>query len=112
MAAMGKAAQYVVTAPLVAATVGKTVLHFRAGDVLPAGVDDASIDNLKSLGFVSESDAAGSSDPSDPASDGEPPRAGRGSGVEAWAEYATSKGIEVPADATRDDIVALVDASK
>lgn len=46
---------YTVTAPLVAAAVGKTVLHFRNGDILPEGVDAASLENLKSLGFVSES---------------------------------------------------------
>lgn len=42
----------------------------------------------------------------------EPPRAGRGSSEDAWREYATSLGIDVPADAGRDDIIALVDAEK
>lgn len=40
---------------------------------------------------------------------GEPPRSGKGSGVEAWREYAASLGIEVPGDASRDDIIAVVD---
>lgn len=40
----------------------------------------------------------------------EPPRGGPGSGRDAWAAYAESKGIAVPDDASRDDIVALVDA--
>lgn len=39
----------------------------------------------------------------------EPPRSGKGSGVEAWREYATSLGVEVADDATRDDIIAVVD---
>ena len=39
----------------------------------------------------------------------EPARAGRGSGLEAWAGYARGLGIEVPEDATRDDVIALVD---
>lgn len=39
----------------------------------------------------------------------EPPRSGPGSGVEAWRTYATSRGIDVPEDATRDDIVTLVE---
>ena len=39
----------------------------------------------------------------------EPPRSGKGSGVEAWREYATSLGVEVADDATRDDIIAAVD---
>lgn len=42
--------------------------------------------------------------------DGRPPLSGRGSGKGAWADYAEELGIDVPEDATRDDIVALVDA--
>lgn len=42
----------------------------------------------------------------------EPPRAGRGSGVEAWATYAKSLDLDVPDDATRDEIIELVDSSK
>ena len=42
----------------------------------------------------------------------EPPREGRGSGVTAWRTYAEGKGLEVPADADRDAIVAIVDAAK
>lgn len=42
---------------------------------------------------------------------GLPPVTGTGSGVKAWLRYAASKGIELPADATRDGVVqALVDA--
>lgn len=40
----------------------------------------------------------------------EPPRSGRGSGQDKWAVYAQSLGIEVPADADRDAIIALVGA--
>lgn len=40
----------------------------------------------------------------------EPPRKGRGSGVEAWRTYAGQIGIELPDGASRDDILALVDA--
>jgi hypothetical protein len=35
----------------------------------------------------------------------EPPRAGKGSGRDAWAAYASRRGVEVPDDASRDDIV-------
>lgn len=42
----------------------------------------------------------------------EPPRSGRGSGADAWAEYADNLGLLVPESATRDDIIALVDESK
>lgn len=39
----------------------------------------------------------------------EPPRAGRGSGLEAWVSYAESLGLEVDEDASRDDVISLVD---
>lgn len=42
----------------------------------------------------------------------EPPRAGRGSSVEAWRAYAETLGLLVDENASRDDIVALVDDSK
>lgn len=42
----------------------------------------------------------------------EPPRAGRGSGLEAWKAYAESLGIEVPDDAQRDDVIDLVDQQR
>lgn len=45
-----------------------------------------------------------------PQSTPEPPRAGRGSSEDAWREYATGLGIDVPAGSGRDDIIALVDA--
>lgn len=42
----------------------------------------------------------------------EPPRAGRGSGLDSWRAYAESLGLLVEDDATRDDVIALVDDSK
>ena len=39
----------------------------------------------------------------------EPPRTGKGSGTAAWFEYAASIGHDVPAGATRGQIIALVD---
>lgn len=47
-----------------------------------------------------------------PPSADEPPRSGAGSGRDAWAAYATSKGITVPADAGRDQIIELVEAQR
>jgi hypothetical protein len=41
-----------------------------------------------------------------------PPMSGKGSGRDDWAAYAASVGVAVPADATRDDIVALVEAQR
>lgn len=40
----------------------------------------------------------------------EPPRSGRGSGEDAWRAYAEDLDLEVPDGASRDDIIALVDA--
>lgn len=42
--------------------------------------------------------------------DNRPPRAGRGSGFDAWLDYATSRDIIVDVGASRDDIIAAVDA--
>lgn len=39
----------------------------------------------------------------------EPPRAGRGSGLDAWTAYAEHLGIAVPDGAQRDDVIELVD---
>lgn len=44
-----------------------------------------------------------------PVSPGEPPRAGKGSSTEAWRAYATSIGHDVPGEATRGQIIAMVD---
>lgn len=44
-----------------------------------------------------------------PAAPGQPPRAGKGSSLAAWVEYATSIGIDVPPKATRAEIFVLVD---
>lgn len=42
---------------------------------------------------------------------GPPPKSGAGSGRDAWAEYATARGVAVPDGAGRDDIVAALDAA-
>lgn len=39
----------------------------------------------------------------------EPPRSGKGSGLDAWATYARQLGHAIPDDASRDDVIALVD---
>lgn len=40
---------------------------------------------------------------------GPPPRRGRGSGRDAWAAWAEACEVDVPSDASRDDIIALVE---
>lgn len=42
------------------------------------------------------------------ADDGPPPKTGKGSAKEAWVTYADTLGVEVDADATRDDIIAAI----
>lgn len=42
----------------------------------------------------------------------EPPRGGEGSGREAWAAYATAIGAAFNEDASREDVIAAVDAHK
>jgi hypothetical protein len=51
-----KSPTFRVTAPLIAVTVGEQVLQFSAGDVLPNGIDQGSIDHLTELGFIAESE--------------------------------------------------------
>lgn len=41
--------------------------------------------------------------------DAAPPKAGRGSSREAWAEYAGSIGVDVDDDMSRDDIIDAVE---
>jgi len=54
----------------------------------------------------------GESDLPDEAPQGpeEPPRGGPKATADAWRTHAAALGVEVPEDASRDDIVALVDA--
>ncbi|SDL33088.1 hypothetical protein [Streptomyces indicus] len=46
-----------------------------------------------------------------PAPSEAPPRSGRGSGVEAWRKFAEQHDVEVPADATREDVIAACEAA-
>lgn len=45
----------------------------------------------------------------EPAGLTEPPRAGRGSGIEAWTTYVEALELEIPDGASRDDLIELVD---
>lgn len=57
MPAPKKAKAHKVTAPLVQVRFGDRAEQFFAGNVLPEGVSEESIDHLKSLGYVEEIDA-------------------------------------------------------
>jgi hypothetical protein len=78
----------------------------------PADDADADVDDESEEDADSDDESADNSGDESGSGDGSeaPPRTGRGSGADAWREYATGLGIEVPEDAGRDDIVALVEA--
>lgn len=80
------------------ATTGRPTL-IEKGQVPPAAVRDQLGDHL----FVETNEQEAGS--------GVPPRAGKGSGKEAWAAYAEANGVEVDADASRDDIIAACEAA-
>jgi len=93
-----------VTAALVVAHVGGKVQHLHFGDIVPAGIDPGSLANLESLGFVSSASE-------DEAPSGEvqrPAESGPGSAKDKWLVYAAAKGVEVDAEASKEDIVAAV----
>lgn len=70
---------------------------YLPGDTVPAGVAKEMGDHC----FV---------DGAEPDS-GVPPQAGKGSGKDAWAEYATANGVQIDPEATRDDIIAACTAA-
>lgn len=63
--------------------------------------------------------ASPAAEPAPPATTGggdgdlvEPPRSGKGSGLEAWVAYAKDLGYDVAEGATREQIIAAIDAEK
>lgn len=54
---------------------------------------------------------AGKGESSGTQNDGQPPRSGKGSSTDVWAEYAAQQGVDVPDDASREDIIAACDAA-
>lgn len=107
------ATHVVVAACVVAKTNSDTGEGYYYRDaILPAGVPVAEKQRLVDAGLVKVvEDEAPAELVDDPAVGNEPPRAGKGSGRSEWAAYATSLGIVVDPDATRDDIIAAVDGS-
>ena len=55
-------------------------------------------------------DDKGQGEGEQPDTPAEPPRSGKGSGVDEWRAYAAARGVEVPDGAGRDDIIAAIDA--
>jgi hypothetical protein len=92
-----------VTAPMITAlTENDRVVYLYRGDVVPEGLAKDSLEHLKSLGFITESEA-----PTKDPDEGVKP-AGNAS-LEAWQKYAESQGLAVDDldGKTRDDIRAL-----
>lgn len=85
---------------------GNPPVILAAGDTVPADVTigDHVLDD--------QATSAGDTVPAKGRAPVEPPRSGPGSGAKAWAAHAASLGIEVPDGASRDDVIALVDARK
>jgi hypothetical protein len=92
---------------------------YGPGDTVPANVaklitNPEVWDGDEASGEDEESPETGDDSTADDEAGNEaPPRAGRGSGLDAWREYASETlQLTVPEDATREDIFALVDAQK
>lgn len=74
----------------------------------PAPEPDRGDEVARLLARIAELEAA---QVSGPAGDGlkPPPRQGPGSGADRWRAYAASVDVEVPADASREDVIAALD---
>lgn len=129
--------QYRVKAPVVKVSIGspdgnRVARILRAGAIVPAGVAAESLEKLAERGFIEEADDAEEDEPEAPAQpeplppvsgdespavDSEqfevaaPPKAGPGSSAEAWRTYAASIGVDVDAGASRDDVIAALEAA-
>lgn len=101
------AAAHTVTAALVVALVGGKVQHLYHGDVVPSNIDEGSLANLKSLGFISSEDEDVSPDPESQAGE-RPNESGPGSAKEKWLAYAAFHQVEVDPAGSKDDIIAAV----
>lgn len=66
---------------------------------------------LAQLAELGDDDGAGGGDSGQGGQDGPPPRGGAGSGAPAWRVYAERNGVEVADGASRDEIVAALDAA-
>lgn len=133
--------QYRVKAPVVKVSIGsldgnRIARILRAGAIVPDGVAAESLEKLAARGFLEELEipvadspgdlpptvpvipVGGEQPPAGPAASGDeqgtvspPPKAGQGSSAEAWRTYAAAVDVEVPADASRDDVIAALEAA-
>ena len=73
----------------------------EAGVEIPAWAEDLVGEHLRD-------DTPGATPAVEPAVLEEPPRSGKGSGRDAWADFAAANGIDVADDANREDIVSAL----
>jgi hypothetical protein len=92
-----------ITAALVVAHVNGRVQHLYRGDIVPAGIDAASLANLKALGFVD------SDETSDATPDGEPSDAWK---VDDLKTYAGEHDVDLGDATKKADILAAIVAAK
>lgn len=75
---------------------------FLEGDTVP----DWAADQIGPHCFEDSDDTEGGSAEGTP-----PPKAGRGSSLEAWSAYAEAQGVNIDDDAKREDIIAACEAA-
>lgn len=86
-----------------------------AGGKVPGTIESRDDERARLLARLAELDETGDN----PGSDGEdgkregddapPPKSGPGSGAPKWREYAASHQVDVPADASRETVIAALD---
>lgn len=77
----------------------------RIGD--HAWEDDGEVrgeDGPETVGFTDP-------DTQRPATVEAPPRSGRGSGIDAWRKYVEDNGVDMPTDASREDLIAAAEGA-
>lgn len=106
---------YRVTAPVVKVAIGsltgnRVARILTRGALVPEGVDQALLDNLSARGLIESVEVNEVVEPEQTDLTA-PPKDGSGSGKAAWHTYAAAIGVEVPADASRDDVIAAIEAA-
>lgn len=131
---------YRVKAPVVKVSIGsldgnRVARILRAGAIVPEGVAAESLEQLTKRGFiekfevtavaipdvepvqvVSTSDQGAQEDTKEQEDGSQelptpPAQGGPGSGAEAWRNYAAKVGVDVPQDASRDDVITALGAA-
>lgn len=107
-----------VTAPVVKVSIGspggnRVAQILTRGSLVPEGVADELLDGLTARGLIEVLEPTAEvvePAPEDPEHT-PPPKAGKGSGEDAWHAYAAAIGVEVPADTSRDDVIAAIETA-